>query len=147
MNDRRQLLARVFAGGLAWAGLWLAVMLLIGVGIAISSPGSIDRGEAPMLLFVLGPMGVFTGIVFAALLMWKERDRAAATRSFARAITCGVLATAAVQITYLGHGDQGLVKNLGVAALFSAIGGVVAATWLALARGIARWRSSGTARA
>jgi lysylphosphatidylglycerol synthetase-like protein (DUF2156 family) len=122
-------------------------MLLIGVAIAFLSPGSIDPGEGRMFLFVLGPMGLFSGVVFAALLLWKERSRAAATRSFVRAILCGVIATALVQLAYLGHGDQGFTANLGMAALFSAIGGVVAAGWLALARGWANWRSSKPASA
>jgi hypothetical protein len=41
------------------------------------------------------------------------------------AVAWGILATAIVQVPYLGHGDAGLVANLSMALLFSGLGGVV----------------------
>ncbi len=45
-----------------------------------------------------------------------------------------MLGCAIVQLGYLGHGDQGLAANIMVAALFSAVGGVVTLMWLVMVR-------------
>ena len=52
-----------------------------------------------------------------------------------------ILGSAIVQMAYLGHGDAGLVANIKMALLFSAIGGVIAIAWLAIARAWLHWRS------
>lgn len=143
---RREHLRRVFAVAIAWALTWLTVMMLIGATIAVVDPNSIDPGEGPLMaLAVFGPMGLFSSVVFAALLFWSDRTSPAATRSFARVVACSIFGTAIVQIAYLGHGDMGLLANLGEALLFCAVGAVVGALWLALARG--RARPSGAASA
>jgi hypothetical protein len=46
----------------------------------------------------------------------------------------GIVATAIVQLVYLGHGDQGLAANLSTAALFSIVGGIVTIAWLGIDR-------------
>ena len=111
--------------GLLWLSFWGAVML----GIGALDPDSIDPGEPFAFLRVFGSMGVLTGLAFAGLVSVTS-----APGSFSRAAGLGTLATALVQIMYLGHGDLGLLANLLQAFMFSLIGGIVTMLWFATAR-------------
>ena len=127
-------LRRALGVGLAWAILWLACWAIIFATIAMVDPDIIDPGEGPIAVAVFGSMGFFTGLVFGMLMSIGRRARFPSGLPFAQVAGRGVLATAVVQLAYLGHGDQGLVANLGVAALFTAIGGFVTCSWFIVAR-------------
>lgn len=133
-------LRRVVGIGLLWGLLWLALMMIVGVIVGIANPDTIDAGEGWQAVLVLGPMGLFTGIAFALLLSLGAARSSGS--SVMRAAGCGILATAIVQLAYLGHGDAGLVANLQMATLFSIVGGLVATMWLGVSRGWSQWRSS-----
>lgn len=126
------MLRRVAGIGLAWGVLWIAVAAVAGTIIGIVDPDSIDPGEPIAAVIIFGPMGFLSGVVFA-LLLGGSRS-AASDVSLARSASIGFMATAVVQVAYLGHGDAGLAANLMMALLFSAVGAVVAAMWLILAR-------------
>ena len=76
------------------------------------------------MIAIIGPMGLFSGVAFALLL--RARRGAMADVSLMRCADLGFLATAIVQVAYLGHGDAGLAANIKMAVLFSVIGGVIA---------------------
>lgn len=120
---------------LTWGILWTAVWASIGIIIAVVNPDSIDPGEGPMVFVaIFGPMGLFSGLVFGILLSFWERGRTIPDLPPGRAILWGILGSAIVQIGYLGHGDAGLAANIMMALLFSAIGGLITAAWLVMAR-------------
>lgn len=130
-------LRRALGIGLGWGGLWLGGWAIVAAIIAVVDPDSLDPGEGAMGLVVFGPMGLFSGIVFALLPAMRPTGRSASV-SVARVAGWGFLACAIVQSAYLGHGDMGLVANVKMALLFSAFGSLVAVAWFAIAR---RWPS------
>jgi hypothetical protein len=125
-------LKRVLGIGVSWALVWLVCWTLVAAVSGAVDPDSIDPGEGWMFFLVFGPMGVLTGIVFGALLSWRRQPGApgAAGPALIVVVGNGLLATALVQVLYLGHGDQGLFANVMMALLFTAIGGAVTAAWL-----------------
>ena len=126
--------ARILGIGVTWSVLWLALWAgVLGV-IAVADPDSVDPGEPMGLLNVFAPMGLLTGLAFALLASREPRGASFSSLRFVRAVGWGVLATAMVQILYLGHGDAGLVANLGQALMISVGGGLVTAAWWLLAR-------------
>jgi hypothetical protein len=67
---------RVLGIGLAWATLWLALWRIVVVIIGVLDPDSIDPDDGPMvMLSVLRPMGLFTGVAFGILLSMANRGR------------------------------------------------------------------------
>ena len=124
---------RVLGIGVAWAILWLGFwMILLGI-IAVLDPDSIDPGEGALgMAAIFGPMGPLTGMVFGVLLVRSGRSTADAP--WIPVAGWGLLATAIVQVLYLGHGDAGLAANTLMALLFTAFGGLVTTVWLAIAR-------------
>lgn len=126
---------RILWIGVSWTALWAVFWTLLFLALAVLRPGDFDPGEGPAVLAaVLGPMGMFIGLVFGGLLTIRGRARADFGGSLARVVGLGILATALVQLAYLNHGDDALVSRLGVAAFFSAFGGFVTLIWLLLAR-------------
>ena len=143
MRNSIRAVRRVLGIGLAWATLWLALWAIVVVMIGVLDPDSIDPGEGPMvMLSILGPMGLFSGVAFGILLSTADRGRAGIDRSTIRVAGCGILATAIVQLPYLGHGDQGLTANIQMALLFCAFGGLVTLAWLVMTRWSSHRRSS-----
>ena len=136
MNKGNTTLRRVLGIGVTWAFLWLVLWAMVGVIIGIADPDSIDPGDASGLMIVFGSMGLLTGISFGSILSFGGRDRAIVDLPLIRAVASGILACAIVQVAYLGHGDQGLIANIKMALLFSAIGGIVTVVWLVIAQ---RW--------
>ena len=134
MMVTRRTLRRVLGIGLAWGLVWLAFWTIIAALIAVFNPDSIDPGEELMVLVIFGPMGLFTGIAFGILRSVYGGDRRVVDISIVHVIAWGILATAIIQVPYLGHGDQGLAANIMMALLFSAAGGVVTILWLMTAR-------------
>ena len=134
-------LPRVLGVGLAWAALWMTFWAIVAVIIGVIDPDSIDPGEGLMGVVIFGSMGILSGVIFGSILVLDGPRTPTADLSFGRAVGWGILASAIAQIPYLGHGDQGLVANIKVALLFSAIGGLVTLAWLALARSWSRRRS------
>ena len=141
MSDVNTKLRRVVGIGAGWAIVWLLFWTVVGLTIAAVDPDSIDPGEPVMMVVILGPMGLLSGIVFAVLLSIRDRGRTEAGFSVMRSVGSGILGCAIVQVAYLGHGDQGLAANIQVALLFSGFGGLVTMVWLVMARGWSR-RSS-----
>lgn len=138
-------LRRVAAVGLVWGVLWTAAVMVLVVVIGIVDPDSIDPGEGPLeAAAIFGPMGFLSGVVFRILLSIADRGRPGFGPSPVGAAAWGTLASAIVQLGYLGHGDQGLIANLGMALVFSAFGGLVALAWLVIARRRSRRRSAPT---
>jgi hypothetical protein len=130
MNDWQKAIGRIFGIALAWTSLWLLVLLALGFVIAVASPGSIDPGEPRLALLVLGPMGLFAGIVFASLSIV-----AGGRHSVLRAALWGIFAMAIVQLAYLNHGDTSLASRIQVALLLCAVGVANTMLWHFLARG------------
>jgi hypothetical protein len=143
MRNNTGAVRRVLGIGLAWATLWLALWTIVVVMIGVLDPDSIDPGEGPMvMLSILGPMGLFSGVAFGILLSIADRGRSAVDRSMIRVAAYGILASAIVQLPYLGHGDSGLAANIQMAMLFCAFGGLVTLAWLVMARWSSHQRSS-----
>ena len=107
----------------SWGALWLLMWVIAFGAIAWLDSGRGDfEKDIGMFLFIFGPMGLLTGLVFAFLV---ERFGRAPRPTLMHAAGLGVLATALVQILYLGHGDMGLLKNIQMALMFSVVGGIV----------------------
>ena len=142
MQTRLDVVRSVAGVGLAWAALWMAGWTLAFGITDVVDPDTIDPGEEKLVFQVFGPMGLLSGIAFA-LLTTRLRSRVSEARlSLLRAAGWGFAGTAIVQLFYLGHGDAGLVSNLGVALLCAVLGAAVAVVWLLLARRWWAWRSS-----
>jgi len=122
----RLVVSQIIRVGLSWLLVWAAFWTAIGLAVAWLDPDSMDPGDVTGMVMILGSMGILTGIVFGVLTSQRS--------SLAKVIACGILATAIVQVPYLGHGDAGLVANLSMALLFSGLGGVVSAVWWAISR-------------
>ena len=126
---------RIVGAGMMWAALWFAFWLVVFAGIGVADPDSIDPGDGVGMALIFGPMGLLSGVIFAALLSAGRQPEAA--RSLVRVVACGLLGSVLAQVPYLGHGDQGLAANLGMALIATGIGGIVTLAWF----GMARWRS------
>ena len=111
--------------GLVWLAAWLAVCGTAG----LVDPDSLDPGEWEGLLLVMTPMGFLTGLVFALFVSRAARGAPAVTLPTVQRVGWGMLATAFVQVFYLGHGDAGPLSNLGQASLFTVGGGLVTLAW------------------
>lgn len=134
MNPLKSKLRRALGIGAGWGSLWLAFWLGVAIVIGMLSPESIDPGEPTGLIAIFGVMGLLSGLVFAGLAFVGAPAATATELSPSRAAGLGVLATAIVQVGYLGHGDQGLAANLLMAFLFSLVGGIVTVAWCLAAR-------------
>ena len=128
---------RIFTTGLAWTGLWLAVGITMGEILGIVDPDSLDPGDRQGVVMVFGSMGFLSGVAFAVLSSLAGRAPTPAAQSLSGAFAWGILGTAIVQLAYLNHGDAGLAANIGMAVVFSGLGGVIAIMWL----GLSRWWS------
>ena len=116
----------------SWGALWLLMWVIALGAIAWFDPGRGDfEQDIGMFLFIFGPMGLLTGLVFAILVARLGR---APRPTLMHAAGLGILATALVQILYLGHGDMGLLKNIQMALMFSVVGGVVTIALWSIAR-------------
>jgi hypothetical protein len=134
-------LQRSLGIGIVFACLWLMSGLLLSAVIGVFDPESIDPGDLQGMTLIFGSMGLLSGVLFGVLTSLASRDRAPAVLSLARSGAWGVLATAVVQLLYLGHGDAGLAANILMALVLSVFGGVMAGTWLLIARRWAHARS------
>ena len=142
MVDARPDMARRVAGiALSWGLLWFAAWLVVCGTIGVVDPDSLDPGDWEGLLSVMTPMGLFIGLVFALLVSRAARGASAATLPSVQLVGWGMLATAIVQVFYLGHGDAGLLSNLAQAAMFSVGGGLVTLVWCWFARRFEALRS------
>ncbi|HYN08191.1 MAG TPA: hypothetical protein VES67_12435 [Vicinamibacterales bacterium] len=103
--------------GVTWGVVWFAAWIAIGTLIAILDSDSIDPGDTEGMIIVLAPMGLLTGIAFGILLSLADSGTSVINLSLPRAVLWGVLGCALVQVFYLGHGDQGLAANIGMALM------------------------------
>ena len=124
---------RVLGIGVAWTTLWLGFWMIFFGIVGLLDPDSIDPGEsAPGMAAIFGPMGLLTGLVFGVMLVRSGKSTGDAP--WTPVAGWGLLATAIVQVLYLGHGDAGLAANTLMALLFTAFGCLVTTVWLAIAR-------------
>ena len=136
-------LRRVTGVGLVWGVLWAVVVMTIGMVIGIVDPNSIDLGEGPLATTaIFGPMGFYSGVVFALLLVIRRNDQTRSDVSLGRGIICGLLGTVIVQVAYLDHGDQGLAANIQLALVFCVFGGLIAMAWLKASRRALRYAAA-----
>lgn len=136
MIKRMPALRRIVGIGLAWCVLWFALFMSFGAVIGVVDPDSIDPGDTHGIVKVIGSMGFLSGIAFGVLASVASRGTTPVALSLPRAALWGILGTAIVQLGYLDHGDAGLMANIQMALLFCGVGGVIAVTWLLIAR---RW--------
>jgi len=127
---RNDTLRRVLGTGATWGSLWLAFWVLVGTAIGIANPESIDPGEPLGMVVIFGAMGLMSGLILGGL----RSTFSGSAPSMLRTAGLGILATALVQVAFLGHGDQGLLANLQMAGAFSLIGGLVTIVWQVLGR-------------
>ena len=81
--------------GLTWGSLWGVLMALVGVGIGIFDPDSIDPGESVLVVGALmGLVGFVSGVLFGLLLAFAERRKTLRDLSLARVALWGALAAA-----------------------------------------------------
>jgi hypothetical protein len=125
---------RIFSIALTWSFLWLLFAALTVTAIGILDPDSIDEGEVEGAIFILGPMGILTGLAFAFLFSIGREAVTGFDLSLFRSLSLGFVGSAIVQLVYLGHGDAGLAANIGMALVFCAFGGFISVIWLFLQR-------------
>ncbi len=118
---------------LSWFALWCVAVVALTVFVGVVDPDSIDPGDLQGMFLVFGSMGVLGGIAFAALASALEHGPPSSW-PLPRTLASGALATAAVQVPYLGHGDAGLAANLLMALQVTIAGVVITALWWLLAR-------------
>ena len=138
---------RVLRFGLTWLLLWAAFWTVVVTIIGIVHPDSIDPGEGPLVIAAtLGPLGLLSGMAFGVLRsIWPRGGTPG--RPLVHVASSGILATALVQLPYLGHWDVGLAANINMALASCAVGGVVTIAWLAMMRRWSHRRSSPLLRA
>jgi hypothetical protein len=120
---------RVLRFGLTWFVLWAVFWMAVVTLIGIAHPDSIDPGEGPLVVAAtLGPMGLLSGMAFGVLRSTWARGGAPG-RPLVHVASSGILATALMQLPYLGHGNVGLAANVHMALTFCAVGGVVTISW------------------
>lgn len=127
---------RIVSIALTWSLVWVVFAALSVTVLGLIDPDSIDEGEILGAIFILGPMGILTGLAFAILVSLASKRTRSFDLSLFRTLAWGVLGSALVQTGYLGHGDAGLVANLGMAVVFSAFGGIISVFWYCL---VSRW--------
>jgi hypothetical protein len=136
MSGQALSIRRVLGIGLAWAALWLLLGLLMSVVIGIFDPDSIDDGDAQGMVMIFSLMGFLSGVLFAMATWLARLPSAPSALPVSHTAVWGVLATAIVQVAFIGHGDAGLAANVKMALLFCVFGGLIAISWLAIARAL-----------
>lgn len=129
---------QVLGIGLAWAALWLVLALLIALVIGFFDPDSLDSGDAQGVMMIFSLMGFLSGVIFVIVTSLARGGTEPAALSVSQTAAWGTLATAVVQVGFLGHGDSGLAANVKMALLFCVFGGVMAVSWLGIARRVGR---------
>ena len=78
-----------------WGGVWAAVFAALGLTVGILSPESIDPGEGPLRISLIGAFyGFVSGAVFGGLLSLAEGGKRLLDLSLRRVALCGAVATA-----------------------------------------------------
>jgi len=78
-----------------WGGVWAAVFAALGLTVGILSPESIDPGEDPLRISLIGAFyGFVSGAVFGGLLSLAEGGKRLLDLSLRRVALCGAVATA-----------------------------------------------------
>jgi hypothetical protein len=107
--------------GLTWAVGWAVIIFLIGTVIGIVDPDSIDAGEEPLriALTIIAPVGLISGLLFAAIMSLTERHKSVHDLSLIRAALWGALGAAVLPLlTPMNDAVLSTVCPLG--ALFAA---------------------------
>ncbi|MFN0112176.1 MAG: hypothetical protein ACKVZH_25225 [Blastocatellia bacterium] len=95
MNVQLRKLRGVVSIGLTWGIVWTVIFAIIATIIGIVDPDSIDTGEEPAIIGLMGgAFGLVAGVVFGALLAVAESGRAIRNLSLPRAAIWGVLGSA-----------------------------------------------------
>ncbi|MEK7833455.1 MAG: hypothetical protein AAB401_20355 [Acidobacteriota bacterium] len=126
MNVQLRKLRGVISISLIWGIMWAVVFWIIAIIVGIVDPDSIDPGEEPVVIGLMGgAFGLVSGLVFGVLLALAESGRAIRDISLLRAVLWGVLASAVFPLL-VGKYNQVLVM--------CPIGAVVALVYVAIAR-------------
>lgn len=126
MNTQLRKLRGVVSISLIWGILWVVVFGIIAIIVGIVDPDSIDPGEEPAIIGLMGgAFGLVAGIVFGILLAVAESGRAVRDISLLRAAMWGILGSAVFPLL-AGKYDQVFVM--------CPIGLVVALTLIAITR-------------
>lgn len=126
MNTQLRKLRGVISISLIWGILWAVVFGIIATIIGIVDPDSIDPGEEPVIIALMGgAFGAVSGVAFGILLALAESGRDIRNFSLLRAALWGML-SAAVFPLLAGKYNQVLVM--------CPIGIVVALTLAAISR-------------
>lgn len=113
--------------GLVWAAAWGAMFALLSVIVGVIDPPSIDPGEGPIRIGLIGAIyGLVSGAAFGALLSFSERRKGIPELSMTRAIIWGILGTALFPLLTPVHDSMLLIV--------CPIGAALAAGTLALAK-------------
>src|SRR5262245_29469477 len=113
--------------GLTWAVVWALIFYAIGTVIGIVDPDSIDPGEEPIRISLIGGVfGLVSGVVFSTLLAAGDRNKKIRDLSLARAAIWGFLGTSVFPL--ISGADARM------ALIFGPIGAALAAGMVALAK-------------
>ena len=120
MDELLRKLRGIIGAGVTWAVGWALVMMLIGIGISIVDPDSIDQGEEIWrVLGIVGTVGFFSGTIFGGLMALAEGRRTSLMElSPLRAALLGALAGAALPLL-TGINDSVLSNTVPLGALFA----------------------------
>ncbi len=126
MNIQLRKLRGVISISLTWGIVWTVIFAVIATIIGIVEPDSIDPGEEPVIIGLMGgAFGLVSGLVFGILLALAESGRVIRDLSLTRAAMWGILASAVFPLL-AGKYDQVLVM--------CPIGAVVAVGLIAIIR-------------
>ncbi|MBS1787918.1 MAG: hypothetical protein JST85_09365 [Acidobacteria bacterium] len=138
MSTQLRKLRGVVGISLIWGILWAVIFGVLATIIGIVDPDSIDPGEEPAIIGLMGGVfGLVSGVVFGALLAVAENGREFRNFSLLRAALWGMLSSAVFPL---------LVGKYNQVFVMCPIGIVVALTLAAITRRAGRdesGRSSG----
>lgn len=109
MNTQLRKLRGVIGISLIWGILWAVVFGIIATIVGIVDPDSIDPGEEPAIIALMGgAFGAVSGIVYGVALALAESGQSVRNISFLRAALWGMLSSAVFPVL-AGKYDQVLV--------------------------------------
>jgi ABC-type Fe3+-siderophore transport system permease subunit len=130
---------RRLRGGLAisltWAAVWALIFAAIGVVIGFFDPDSIDPGEEPYRVALVGAgFGFLSGAIFSVLLATGDRRKKIRDLSLVRVALWGFLGTAVYPLL-MPVGDEAVL-------IFGPVGAALAAGLVAIAKKAERGASA-----
>jgi len=124
---------RIVSIALTWSLFWLMFASLSVTVLALIDPDSIDEGEVLGAVFILGPMGILTGLAFAFLLSVASKRTKSIDLSLFSGAGVGSRGFCARPDRLPGSRRCRPRRDIGVALVFSGFGGVISIFWYYLA--------------